>query len=448
MARFLTNPLAVALTVFVVLAVVAARAGFGDDHGRCALAGARRVADWWRLHLESWHPLGTGTDVPAPAYVLPLRPRSARSCGGSTGAVVSALMVLAVPLAPWGAWRLLRVVGRLADPRGLPRWLLAWGAATYALVPVTSGAWGEGRFGTVALGRAAALARARRARLRRPRARPPLARRVAHRAAARPGRRVRARASGCSPCCAAAVVLGVGFAIVPRLLRDRTAGGRRSPPWRWCRCCWRPVDPAAGHRAGEGLLLEAGRLPGDRVDVTGLLTGRLGDVGAPWWLGALLGLLAVLALVPALDPGAGDGLLAGRARGGGRGRRAGARSPCDLPGRRGPGRASGFFVVVLQGVAVVAAALGAEAWLRPPADAEHPGWQRASRACSRWWPRSCRWAAWPGGGRGRRRLRRDVGGAVPAYMAQSSLLGAEHGVLVVRGSVEEGSPTGYAARTG
>jgi hypothetical protein len=34
-------------------------------------------------------------------------------------------------------------------PGGSPRWLVALGAVTYALVPVTSGAWGDGRLGVV-----------------------------------------------------------------------------------------------------------------------------------------------------------------------------------------------------------------------------------------------------------------------------------------------------------
>ena len=46
---------------------------------------------------------------------------------------------------------MLRVVGRLVDPGGSPRWLVALGAVTYALVPVTSGAFGDGRLGVVAV---------------------------------------------------------------------------------------------------------------------------------------------------------------------------------------------------------------------------------------------------------------------------------------------------------
>ena len=32
----------------------------------------------------------------------------------------AALMLLAVPVSAWGAWRLLKVVGHLVDPLGLP----------------------------------------------------------------------------------------------------------------------------------------------------------------------------------------------------------------------------------------------------------------------------------------------------------------------------------------
>src|SRR5690606_17600982 len=130
-------------------ALLAARAALGEIQGGALSPAPSAVGDWWRLHVETWHPLGTGTDVPAPAYV-PLFALLGTVLGGP-GVVVSATMLLAVPFTLWGAWRFLRVVGRLVDPAGLPPWVLVWGAATYALVPATSGAWGEGRFGTVVL---------------------------------------------------------------------------------------------------------------------------------------------------------------------------------------------------------------------------------------------------------------------------------------------------------
>ena len=88
--------------------------------------------------------------MPAPAYVVPMALLGSVLGNSAAAAVVGALL-LAVPLRLWGAWRLLRVVGRLVDPGGSPRWLVALGAVTYALVPVTSGAWGDGRLGVVAV---------------------------------------------------------------------------------------------------------------------------------------------------------------------------------------------------------------------------------------------------------------------------------------------------------
>ena len=55
---------------------------------------------------------------------------SARCCSGSPTAAVSAVLLLAVPLGLWGAWRFLRVAGRLVTPAGAPRWVLLWGATT------------------------------------------------------------------------------------------------------------------------------------------------------------------------------------------------------------------------------------------------------------------------------------------------------------------------------
>jgi hypothetical protein len=106
----------------------------------------------------------------------------------------------------------------------------------------------------------------------------------------------------------------------------------------------------------------------------------------------------------------------------------------------------GFLVVVLQGLAVVATVLGAEAWLRR-LDGHHPLWQRALATGLAvvaaivplgglvWWltdsPHD---------------LEREREAVVPAYMEQSSLSGDEHGVLVLRGSVDEG--LSYRVRRG
>ena len=57
--------------------------------------------------------------------------------------------------------------------------------------------------------------------------------------------------------------------------------------------------PALLHGAGPAVLLDAGQLPMTEVGFRELITGRIGDQGAPWWLGILLVVLAAVALVPA-----------------------------------------------------------------------------------------------------------------------------------------------------
>ncbi len=434
-ARFFTNPVAVVLVLFGVLALVAGREAFGTITGGALSPVPASAGDWWRLHLTTWHPLGTGTDVPAPAYVLPFAV-AASLLLGHTGAVVSGLMLLAVPVAAWGAWRLLKVVGRLVDPLGLPRWLVVWGALTYALVPVTSGAWAEGRFGTVAV--AALLPWAAHAALgfvdpdrdRRWRAAWRTALLLALGAAFVPGFWLFALL-------ATAVVLGSAAVIAPRLLRERDSWGppvvavAATPvllaPW---------LLPLLTTGSAAGLLLESGRLTVDQVTFDGLVTGRLNDLGAPWWLGVVLGVLAFVALVPrrtrvpvvicwlvALAAAVVSGAL--------------SHVGLDLPAVT-TRPSLGLFVVILQGTSVVAVVLGADAYLRRLAD-HHPWWQRGLATAL-----AVVAAAVPVGGLGwwlttpDNAMTRDAEQTVPVYMQQSSVLGEEHGVLVVAGSVDDG----------
>jgi GT2 family glycosyltransferase len=434
-ARFFTSPVAVVLALFGVLALLAGREAFGAVTGGALSPVPAAAGDWWRLHLATWHPLGSGTDVPAPAYVLPFA-LAATFLLGNTGAVVSGLMLLAVPVAAWGAWRLLKVVGRLVDPLGLPRWLLVWGALTYALVPVTSGAWAQGRFGTVAV--AALLPWAAHAALgfvdpdrdRRWRAAWRTALLLALGAAFVPGFWLFALL-------ATAVVLGAAAVIAPRLLRERHSWGppvvavAATPlllaPW---------LLPLVTTGSGAGLLLEAGRLTVDEVTFGGLVTGRLNDLGAPWWPGLVLGLLALAALLPrrtrvpvvicwlvALAAAIVSAVL--------------SHLTLDLPAVT-TRPSLGLFVVILQGTAVVAVVLGADSYLRRLAD-HHPWWQRGTATglaviaaavpvVGLGW-----WLTTPDDA-----LTRDLDRTVPVYMQQSSLLGQEHGVLVLDGSVDDG----------
>jgi GT2 family glycosyltransferase len=431
-ARFFTNPVAVLTAVFVLVALVAARGVLGDVAGGALSHAPDGVGAWWRLHVESWHPLGQGTGVPAPAYLLPLA-LLATALGGSPSAAVSLLLLLAVPGAAWGAWRFLRVTGRLVRTAGAPRWVILWGTTTYALVPVAAGAWGDGRLGVVvaavllpwvahaALGFADPVADRR------------------WRAAWRSGLLLAVITAFTPVAWVFALLLGVlvvaaAFRLLPGAMGDRSTWGPPAvaigivpvllAPW-WL--------PALTQGAGSALVLDAGRVPGPAADGLDLLVGRLGDLGAPWWLGLVVPVLAVLALVPRATripvmicwmvaavaavvalvlSFVQVGLLVGS-------------SPAG----------QGFLLVVLQGALVVAAALGGLGLVEDGM----PPWRTAVAAVV-----ALVAAAVPVGGlawfltAGQPELDEPLDPDIPAYMVQSSETGPEHGILVVRGSVEDG----------
>ncbi len=442
-ARFVTSPVALALALFVVLALIGARTAIGSVSGGGLSPLPSGVGDWWRLHAESWHALGGGTAVPAPAYVLPLA-LLATVLGGSPAAAISLIFLAAVPFALWGAWRFLRVVGRLVSPVGAPRWLLLWGATSYALVPAVSGAWSDGRFATVVV---AALL-------------PWLAHAALGFADPAPDRRWRsawrtglllALVASFAPVAwlfAAAiglVVLAAAFAIVPGAVRDSSVWGPPAAalgtvpvllsPW------WVPL---LVERAGGGLLLDGGSLPAPTPGTLGLLAGRLPDLGAPWWFGVVPVVLAVLALVPRLTriPVLVCWIVASVA----------AVLAAALGGltlqlsatTASPGL--GFLLVVLQGAFLVAALIGAQAVAARGARIP-PWWVRSVAVLV-----SAVAVAVPLGGLAwfvsgnQGQLEDDSDTGIPEYMVQSSMLGDEHGILVIRGDVDRGLT--YTVRRG
>ena len=428
-ARFLTNPVAVLLALTALAMLVGARGALGHVSGPGLSPAPEHWRDWWHLHLASWHELGLGTAVPAPPYVLPLA-LMATVLGGSPAAAVSALLLLAAPFALWGAWRFLRVAGRLATPAGANRWLILWGATTYALAPVVAGAWGQGRVGPVL---AAAVL-------------PWLAHAALGFADPEPDRRWRAAwrsglllalvSSGTPPAWLVAALVGVvvvilAFTLLPGIGRDRSAWGPPVvallvvpvllAPW-WL--------PSLLHGAGPGLLLDGGLLPMPSPDGVELGLGRLHDLGAPWWLGVGLPALAVLALVPrrtrvpvlicwvvallAVLAAAGLGAVT-----------------LDLAALSTPA-GLGFLLLVVQGALVTAVVLGALGVEHPPRVVRIVAAVLAVVAVAV--PvGGLAWFVVDGG-----ELTRDRDAGIPAYMVQSSERGPQHGILVVRGSVQDG----------
>jgi hypothetical protein len=110
-------------------------------HGGALFPVPDSVVHWWQT-WGSWHTdLGTGSHAPGPAYLLPLA-LAATVTFNHPELVVDLIFLLAVPMAFSGALGLLRRIstGNLAP---------LWGAASYGLLPVLSGAVGQGRIGTV-----------------------------------------------------------------------------------------------------------------------------------------------------------------------------------------------------------------------------------------------------------------------------------------------------------
>lgn len=440
-ARFFTNPVALTLLGVVLVMLVAARTALGQVSGGALSPVPDATGSWWSLHYATWHPLGFGTDVPAPPYVVVL---ALLATVLGPGATVSVLLLLSAPLALWGAFRFLRVAGRLVSPQGAPRWLLVGGATTYALVPATSGAWGEGRLGLVVAG--AALPWLAHAALGF--ADPDADRRW--RAGWRVGLLL-ALAAAFAPVvwwvvlALVAVVLGGGLVLARGATRSRAVWG---PPavalglplvvhsaW-WL--------PALVHGHGAALLLDTGRAPAPAVGHLDLLLGRLGDAGAPVWAGVLLLVLALAALLPRASriPVALCWLvvlaavLVGALLSTVTLSLVGATSPAGL----------GAPLLVAQAGLVTAVVLGAQGAVRERVD---PRLARPWRgvlvagavlalavpvAGAAWWADADD------------SLTSADQRLVPEYMVQRSELGPEHGVLLVRGSVASGLT--YSVRRG
>ncbi|TIC84229.1 glycosyltransferase family 2 protein [Nocardioides sp. GY 10127] len=296
-ARFLANPVAVLLGLLVLALVAAAHQAFGTLTGGGLAPAPETWHEWWVLWTRAEHDLGTGTSVPAPALVGPLL-WFAAVLGGSPAVAVSVVLVLAAPVGLWGAWRFLRVTGRLVRPQGLPRWMLLVGSSAWALVPAASGAWSDGRLGAVLAG--ALLPWLAHAALGF--ADPEADRR--RRAAWRTGLLLAAVTAAAPLIWAVAAVLVLaltlaGLRLAPSLVRTRSVWGPVATalgvpllvllPW------WLPTLVSLGPAA---LLMDPGVQPSPAPTGLDLLLGRLTDTAWPVAAGVVLPVLAVVALLP------------------------------------------------------------------------------------------------------------------------------------------------------
>jgi GT2 family glycosyltransferase len=125
------------------LALVADRGLFGAGllQGGALLPPPDGASGWWGLYTEQWHPVALGSSDAASPYAAVLGTLGAVLLGKAWLAV-DVLMLMAVPLAAWGAFSLAR---RIFASRAVQ----SWAALSYALLPVVTGAFASGRLGTV-----------------------------------------------------------------------------------------------------------------------------------------------------------------------------------------------------------------------------------------------------------------------------------------------------------
>lgn len=127
----------------LLLAVIAGHSFLDDGplHGGALLPVPDGVGHWWQTWGGWQHDLSTGSSSPGPAYLFPLALLGTLFLG-NIELVVDLIFLLAAPLAFLGALRFLRKITAGS-------WVPLWGAATYGLMPVVSGAVNQGRLGTV-----------------------------------------------------------------------------------------------------------------------------------------------------------------------------------------------------------------------------------------------------------------------------------------------------------
>ena len=138
-----TKPLVIASTFLLVLTFGWTRHRWGAISGGALAVSPAGASDIWKFFLESWHHVGMGSNIAAPAWVLFVGAGSLLTFG-SVPAFISIFFIVAPFLALWTAQRFLRNL--TASPI-----LIAISALLYALSPIAISAINGGHLGVVVL---------------------------------------------------------------------------------------------------------------------------------------------------------------------------------------------------------------------------------------------------------------------------------------------------------
>lgn len=141
--RLFVRPGVLLLLALAVVAIVGTRGlwlGDGVLQGGALLPSPEGAGDLWETYRQAWHDVGPGSTTPAPPYLAVITAVGIVLLGKAPAAV-SLLLLLAIPIAGWSAYFVLR--GLVASTL-----IRVWAGAAYALLPAMTGAVAGGRIGT------------------------------------------------------------------------------------------------------------------------------------------------------------------------------------------------------------------------------------------------------------------------------------------------------------
>ena len=142
--RILTSPGVLLFLGLVIVTAVAERSllSAGTLGGGALLPATNGASGLWREYLQGFHPTGIGSPSAAPPY-LAIVAILATVLIGKAWLAVDVILLGSVPIAGMAAFLALRRVTTSVPVR-------VWASATYALIPVATGAISAGRLGTAA----------------------------------------------------------------------------------------------------------------------------------------------------------------------------------------------------------------------------------------------------------------------------------------------------------
>ncbi len=140
--RILTSPSVLLFIALLIITIIAERSVLtaGSLSGGALLPAPAGAAGLWHTYLQGFHAVGIGSPSTAPPYLAILAMLSTVLLGKAWLAV-DVLLLGSVPIAGMTAYLAVRRVTRSVAVR-------VWAAASYALLPVATGAIAAGRLGT------------------------------------------------------------------------------------------------------------------------------------------------------------------------------------------------------------------------------------------------------------------------------------------------------------